>query len=131
MTEICVWAPKPRRVEVRSNGKTLAMHPGDRGWWRGEIDGPDYAFLLDGGDPLPDPRSPWQPEGVHGPSRIVDHALFPWTDRNWQAPPLASAIVYELHIGTFTPAGTFESAIEKLDYLKSLGITHVELMPVQ
>jgi maltooligosyltrehalose trehalohydrolase len=92
--------------------------------------GTGYAFVIDGGEPLPDPRSLWQSHGVHGPSRVLDHAAFPWTDKRWQPGPLASAVLYELHVGTFTPAGTFEAAIERLDHLVDLGITHVELMPV-
>ncbi len=131
MNSIRVWAPKPSRVEIRANGTLYPMRREPNGWWTGEIDGVDYSFLLDGGPPLPDPRSSWQPEGVHGPSRLVDHSEFQWTDQRWQAPPLSSAIVYEMHIGTFTPEGTFESATAKLDYIKSLGVTHVQLMPVQ
>ena len=104
------------------------------GWWSAEIvgiaPGTDYAFVLDGGDPLPDPRSPWQPAGPHGPSRTVD-ASFPWTDHGWQAPPLSSAVIYELHTGTFSPEGTFAGAQARLDHLAGLGVTHVELMPVQ
>jgi len=79
---------------------------------------------------LADPRSPWQPRGISGPSVTVDHGAFSWTDRHWQAAPLSAAIIYELHIGTFTAEGTFQAAIEKLDYLAHLGITHIELMPV-
>src|SRR6202000_2324467 len=75
-------------------------------------------------------RSPSQPNGVHKLSRMVDHNQFVWTDKTWQAPPLAAALIYELHLGTFTAKGTFLSAIEKLDHLVTLGITHVELMPV-
>jgi maltooligosyltrehalose trehalohydrolase len=112
----------------------LPMTPEPDGWWRCDapdaVHGTDYTFVLDGGDPLPDPRSPWQPYGVHGPSRVVDHSRFSWSDSGWRAPPLSSGVVYELHIGTFTPQGTFDSAIARLDYLKQLGITHVELMPV-
>ncbi len=67
--------------------------------------GTDYAFVLDGGEPLPDPRSPWQPYGIHGPCRLVDHTAFPWRDASWRAGPLASAVIYELYVGTFTPAG--------------------------
>src|SRR5258708_11942460 len=92
--------------------------------------GNDYGFILDGKGPFPDPRSPWQPDGVHGLSRLVDHDDFKWTDKKFQAPPLASAIIYELHVGTFTPEGTFESAIKKLGHLVKLGVTHVEVMPV-
>jgi maltooligosyltrehalose trehalohydrolase len=104
------------------------------GWWRGDgpaTPGVDYAFLLDDGDPLPDPRSPWQPHGVHGASRFYDHSAFRWSDQNWRAPPLSSALIYELHIGTFTQEGTFDSAISRLDHLLELGVTHVELLPVQ
>jgi maltooligosyltrehalose trehalohydrolase len=104
------------------------------GWWAREIEaagaGTDYRFALDGGNALPDPRSGWQPFGVHGPSRVVDHSRFHWTDECWQARPLSGAIVYELHVGTFTHAGTFSGAAGCLDYLVALGITHVELMPV-
>jgi maltooligosyltrehalose trehalohydrolase len=90
----------------------------------------DYQFVLEDGNAYPDPRSPWQPLGVHGPSRSLDHSRFAWTDQRWQAPPLSEAIIYELHIGTFTPEGTFVAAIEKLDDLAALGITHIEIMPV-
>ena len=87
-------------------------------------------FSVDGGEGTPDPRSAFQPHGVHGPSQLIDHARFQWTDERWQARPLSSAIVYELHIGTFTPEGTFAGAVRRLDYLVELGVTHVELMPV-
>jgi maltooligosyltrehalose trehalohydrolase len=109
--------------------------PDERGYWRVEVDeakpGCSYGFLVDG-DPkaYPDPRSMWQPDGVHGLSRVYDSGAFDWTDAGFQALPLASAVIYELHIGTFTPEGTLDSAIGKLDYLRALGITHVELMPV-
>ncbi|MDQ4068615.1 MAG: malto-oligosyltrehalose trehalohydrolase, partial [Actinomycetota bacterium] len=85
----------------------------------------------DGGDPRPDPRSPWQPEGVHGPSRLVDHSAFAWTDDGWDGGvPLAQAVVYELHVDTFSPDETYDGAIPYLDHLVDLGITHVELLPV-
>jgi maltooligosyltrehalose trehalohydrolase len=134
MTTFRVWAPKAKRVEVEIYGERHGMTAEEGGWWRAEIalavTNTDYAFALDGGQPLPDPRSAWQPHGVNGISRAVDHGAFPWTDRYWQARPLSSALFYELHIGTFTTEGTFEAAIEKLDHLVRLGITHVELMPV-
>ncbi len=95
------------------------------GWWytpdRQARAGEDYTFAIDDGDDLPDPRSGWQPDGVHGPSRIVDHSAFAWTDEEFQARPLSAALIYELHIGTFTPEGTFDSAIARLDHLKALG----------
>jgi maltooligosyltrehalose trehalohydrolase len=109
------------------------MRAAGRGWW--ELDaaaaaGADYGFRLDGGDPLPDPRSRSQPNGVHGLSRLVDHSAFRWTDAGWRGLPLAGAVLYELHIGTFTPGATFESATERLDHLVELGVDAVELMPV-
>jgi maltooligosyltrehalose trehalohydrolase len=109
------------------------MQRTDDDWWHARIElppGTDYAFSLDGGPPLPDPRSRWQPHGVHGPSRTVDHAAFGWTDAGWQAPALADSIIYEAHVGTFTPRGTFEAAIERLPALAELGVTHLELLPV-
>jgi len=129
-----VWAPIPNEVELALGGTCLPMTHRADGWWTAEVEsaapGSDYGYVLDGEGPFPDPRSPWQPQGVHGLSRLVDHNSFTWTDSGFRAKPLASAIVYELHIGTFTPQGTFEAAIEKLDHLAALGITHVELMPV-
>jgi maltooligosyltrehalose trehalohydrolase len=134
MISFSVWAPKAKRVEVETRGERLRMTAAENGWWSTEPFSAqrdtDYAFVLDGGEPLPDPRSPWQPHGIKGPSRVVDHGEFPWTDRRWQAGPLSAAVLYEIHIGTFTPEGTFGAAIEKLDELVQLGITHVELMPI-
>jgi maltooligosyltrehalose trehalohydrolase len=117
---------------LRIDDLDFPMTRNDRDWW--EVDyaappGARYQYVLEG-DPLPDPRSAWQPQGVHGPSATVDHAAFPWTDRGWQAPPFASAVIYELHIGTFTPQGTFDSAIPRLEDLIELGVTHIEIMPV-
>jgi maltooligosyltrehalose trehalohydrolase len=130
-----VWAPIPKKVAVQIGEKKYEMEQGEhRGWWSVSVadagPGTDYFFVLDDGKPVPDPRSAFQPQGVNGPSRVVDQSAFSWTDENWQAKPLASALIYELHIGTFTPQGTFLSAIEKLDYLVELGITHLEIMPV-
>ncbi|MBV9611462.1 MAG: malto-oligosyltrehalose trehalohydrolase [Acidobacteriaceae bacterium] len=129
-----VWAPNAHNVDVRIDHASFPMQRATRGWWNCQVEsagpGTNYFFAVDGGEPTPDPRSNWQPHGVHGPSRVIDHSSFRWTDQNWQPRPLASAVLYELHIGTFTPAGTFRSAIERLDHLVDLGITHVELMPV-
>jgi maltooligosyltrehalose trehalohydrolase len=132
-----VWAPDARTMDVKIGEQKFSLTKGHRGWWSGSVDiaGPntDYLFIIDGQEPgVPDPRSPWQPNGVHGPSRIFDPAEFSdiWTDAEWQAPPFESAIFYELHIGTFTPEGTLEAAESRLAYLRELGISHVQLMPV-
>jgi maltooligosyltrehalose trehalohydrolase len=131
MSTFEVWAPKAKTVALKTGCVRIAMNQLPRGFWRLDTqDVEEYSFVIDGGKPLPDPRSRWQPYGVHGPSRVPDHSHFQWTDNGWQAPPLASAIVYELHIGTFTPEGTFLAAIQKLDHLKTLGVTHIDLMPV-
>ncbi|HEX9969988.1 MAG TPA: malto-oligosyltrehalose trehalohydrolase, partial [Acidimicrobiales bacterium] len=131
-----VWAPAATRVEVEVGGARVPMAPvpGRPGRWAAEVEdagpGVAYAFVLDGGEPVPDPRSPSQPEGVFGPSVVVDHTAFPWTDTGWRGIHLPSAVLYELHVGTFTPEGTFEAVIEKLDHLVDLGVTAVELLPV-
>ncbi|HXR76968.1 MAG TPA: malto-oligosyltrehalose trehalohydrolase [Bryobacteraceae bacterium] len=130
-----VWAPRAGNVRVKLADRLHSLERDEDDWWRLKIEqarpGDDYAFVLnESSTALPDPRSAFQPFGVHGPSRIVDHNAFRWTDQGWQAPPLSSAAVYELHIGTFTSEGTFESAIERLAHLVDLGVTHVEIMPV-
>lgn len=134
MHTFCVWAPRPQNVEVQVGAERHPMTAQPDGWWSAEIAsakaGDIYGFILDGNGPFPDPRSPSQPNGVHHLSQLTDPNSYGWEDDNWQPPPLASAIIYELHIGTFTPAGTFISAIEKLDHLIALGVTHLELMPV-
>jgi maltooligosyltrehalose trehalohydrolase len=128
------WAPKAGVVELELGGRRRAMTPVGDGWWepagRAPEHGEDYAFVLDGEGPFPDPRSPWQPAGVHGPSRWLDHGRFPWSDHGWRPPPLESGLVYELHVGTFTPEGTFDAVIARLDHLRELGVSHLELMPV-
>ena len=105
-----VWAPRAKRVELDIRSKRQPMRAGKDGWWFVEVSSAgantEYGFALDGGGPLADPRSPWQPWGISGPSVTVDHGGFSWTDRHWQAAPLSAAIIYELHIGTFTAEGT-------------------------
>ena len=105
-----------------------------QGWWSATVPGvvsdARYGFRLDGGDLLADPRSPRQPDGPTGLSQCYDHAAFKWTDVNWHGLPLAGAVLYELHVGTFTPEATFDAAIERLDHLARLGIDAIELMPV-
>ena len=136
MHEFKVWAPNAPKIGVKIGATTYSMNgPSEHGWWsasvREAVVGTDYGFVM-GDDPKawPDPRSEWQPEGVHGLSRVYDQKAFAWSDKDWNAPALSHAVIYELHVGTFTPEGTFDSAIEKLGYLVELGITHVELMPV-
>ena len=134
MTAFRVWALRAGTVDLAISGRNLPMRAAGGGWF--EVSDPEvqpgdrYRFVLDGGDALPDPRSMWQPEGVHGPSAVVDHAGFPWTDGAWRGMPLASAVLYELHVGTFTPEGTFDAAIARLPHLVDLGVTAVSLMPV-
>src|SRR5499425_1356097 len=99
------------------------------GWWRAEVaaagDGTDYAFRLDGGHPLPDPRSPRQPYGINGASRTYDHSAFTWTDRGWRGGPLHGSVIYEMHVGTFTSEGTLDAAIGQLGHLADLGVDTV------
>jgi maltooligosyltrehalose trehalohydrolase len=144
MTIFEVWAPRAERVEVevgppdRAVRHALSAVPGRAGWWRADVPGAghgaDYGFHLGhaaGADgPLPDPRSRWQPYGVHGRSRVYEHDRFSWHDDGWHGRPLPGAVLYELHIGTFTPAGTFDAAIERLGHLISLGVDVVELLPL-
>ncbi|NYF79405.1 malto-oligosyltrehalose trehalohydrolase [Granulicella arctica] len=136
MHEFEVWAPNAKRISVKVGDAVHAMSgPDVRGNWKVSIAdaeyGMDYAFLLDDDmTPYPDPRSAWQPHGVHSASRLYDQHAFAWSDERWQGPPLTGAVIYELHIGTFTSEGTFDAAIGRLDYLFDLGITHIEIMPV-
>ena len=134
MTEFRVWAPKPELVRLDIDGVVHEMRHSDDGWWHTTVEtAPDarYGYLLDD-DPtvLPDPRSPRQPDGVHERSQLWDPATAAWTDGDWAGRPVGGAVIYELHVGAFTPAGTFDSAIERLDYLVDLGVDFVELMPV-
>ncbi|MEZ0353435.1 malto-oligosyltrehalose trehalohydrolase [Mycobacterium sp. pR1184] len=133
MADFRVWAPKPAQVRLDVDGAVHAMTRTQDGWWHATVDAPPdarYGFLLDD-DPkvLPDPRSPRQPDGVHERSQLWEPS-HPWTDGDWAGRSVEGAVIYELHIGTFTVAGTFDAAIEKLDYLVDLGIDFVELMPV-
>jgi maltooligosyltrehalose trehalohydrolase len=136
MHTFAVWAPGATNVAVKVNESPRPMRgPDEGGWWRLEVDaagpGTEYGFRVDDEQTIfPDPRSQWQPHGVHGASRVYDQSAFAWTDRGFQPAPLSSAVIYELHIGTFTPEGTLDGAIAKLDDLVDLGITHVQLMPV-
>ncbi|MGW8527925.1 malto-oligosyltrehalose trehalohydrolase [Nocardiopsis sp. NPDC055824] len=148
--DFAVWAPRLERVRLSvapgagaggpggspaPGARVVPMERGADGWWRARVEGAgpgtEYAYLLeDDPTPLPDPRSQDQPHGVHGPSRVHDHAAFGWTDASWTGRALPGAVVYELHVGTFTPEGTLTAAVDRLDHLVDLGVTHVELMPV-
>src|SRR5579871_768128 len=129
-----VWAPRPRSVEVEVDGRRRAMARGDGGVWEGFVAGAAagarYFFLLDGERRRPDPFSRAQPDGVHGSSQIVDPRAFDWSDADWRTPPLADAILYELHVGAFSPAGTFDGVAERLDEIAASGANAIELMPV-
>lgn len=128
-----VWAPCAKSIELVLACGAKPMQSDERGWWRLETDAPAgtrYQFRVDGNGPFPDPRSPWQPDGVHGPSMTIDHDQFRWRDEDFRPVALDQAVIYELHIGTFTPEGTYAAAIERLGHLRDLGVTHVELMPL-
>jgi maltooligosyltrehalose trehalohydrolase len=145
--DFAVWAPLPESVElwtrpVGSDGpgevSRVPMERDEEGWWRpaspvpgageGEL---DYGYVLDGSDTVvADPRSQRQPEGVHGWSRTYDATAFGWTDDKWTGRQLAGGVIYEMHVGTFTPEGTLDAAIGKLDHLVGLGVDFVEVMPV-
>ena len=131
MSTIAVWAPLATSVELEiADGSHRPMHSGDGGWWTDESDyRGQYRIVVDG-LAVADPRSADQPEGVDGPSATVDHAAFAWTDSEWTGSQLADAVIYELHVPTFSKPGTFDGAIEHLDELVDLGVTAVELMPV-
>jgi len=135
VTDFEVWAPERDRVRVDVAGEVHELSPVGAGWWRVSVPtagpGTDYAYLLDGDPtPLPDPRSRRQRSGVHGPSQVYRPEAFAWTDHSWTGRALPGSVIYELHIGTFTPAGTFDAAIERLDHLVQLGVDLVEVLPV-
>ncbi len=129
-----VWAPSARRVGALVDGERVELATTGDGWWTATVTlshGSDYGFLLDDDTtPLPDPRSRWQPEGVHGASRAYDHDRFEWTDDAWRGVALPGSLFYELHIGTFTSEGTLDAVLPRLDHLVELGVDVVELMPV-
>jgi maltooligosyltrehalose trehalohydrolase len=134
MTMFEVWAPAARWVGVDVAGARRPMERAQNGWWRLDVPdaghGTDYSYVVDDGDPLPDPRSRWQPYGVHRASRVYDHRQFSWSDSGWLGRPLPGGVLYEMHVGTFTREGTFDGAVARLDHLVRLGVTHVEVMPV-
>ncbi|MFT3876047.1 MAG: malto-oligosyltrehalose trehalohydrolase [Propioniciclava sp.] len=134
-----VWAPLASSVHAvlvpsRPGTDGLTEHPltpdGD-GYWSIDLPvGTDYLLSVDGGEPRPDPRSAWQPFGVHGPSRVFDSAAYAWADVDWPGRDVLGGVFYELHVGTFTPEGTLDAAIGRLGHLVELGIDTIELMPL-
>jgi maltooligosyltrehalose trehalohydrolase len=129
-----VWVPSAKSVELVTPSRRVAFAVDGKGYWQGEVDEADvrsgYQYSIDGGKPLPDPRSRWQPEGVHGPSHVLAPPRAAPPAVRFRPTALRDAVIYELHVGTFTPAGTYAAARERLGYLADLGITHVELMPL-
>jgi maltooligosyltrehalose trehalohydrolase len=132
-TEVRVWAPAADRVDVRAAGADHPLALAGYGVWEAAIDslapGDDYWIVLDG-TPWPDPATRWQPEGMRGPSRVLDTGEFAWSDGDWRPPAMADLVAYELHVGTFSAEGTFEGAIPHLAALRELGVNAIELMPV-
>jgi maltooligosyltrehalose trehalohydrolase len=135
---VAVWAPLAKSVELVTPQRRFALHE-EAGYWRNDVEAAalehGYRYSIDGGEPLPDPRSQWQPDGVHGSSRIID-----WSSPDaararsgsagFEPTALGDAVIYELHVGTFTPDGTFDGVVKHLDELAALGVTAIELMPV-
>ncbi|SFV28477.1 maltooligosyltrehalose trehalohydrolase [Devosia crocina] len=135
-TRFKIWAPKCKTMQLRIKGrrKLIDLEAVDDGWHRLDVDGVKagdlYKFVLPDGQEIPDPASRHQPNGIHDFSEVIDPRSFEWTDRDWKGRPWEETVIYELHIGTFTPEGTFAAAIGKLDYLVDLGITAIQIMPI-
>jgi maltooligosyltrehalose trehalohydrolase len=134
-----LWTPAAMRVALvlespSGTGRVLPLEKGADGWVdfiTGEAHaGSRYRFSLDGGTLVPDPASRRNPQGVHGPSEVVDPEVFEWTDEEWRPPPWPQSVLYELHVGTFTPEGTFAGVAGRLEHLQRLGVTAIELMPI-
>ncbi len=132
-----VWAPELKEVAVQilsPEKRLLPMEQNEWGYWQVTAEGIEpgtlYFYKLEGATERPDPASHLQPEGVHGPSQVVDHSAMSWNDTQWSGIPLEATIMYELHVGTFTPEGTFEAIIPRLSELYELGVNAIEIMPV-
>jgi maltooligosyltrehalose trehalohydrolase len=135
--QFTVWAPLCQQVAVKlvaPSQRLLPMQPLDYGYWQVTADGIEsgsrYVYQLDGELERPDVASHWQPDGVHKPSAVVNQQTFQWTDQGWNGVPLAEMILYELHVGTFTPEGTFDAIVPRLARLRELGVNAIEMMPV-
>lgn len=139
-THFRVWAPERRRVDVvlenadREVVRVIPLEREDRGYFAGAVedaaDGALYRYRLDMGERFPDPASRFQPQGPHGPSSVIEPGRFRWTDDAWRGPSLTDAVLYEMHVGTFTREGTWAAAARELGSLVELGVTVIEVMPV-
>src|ERR1700750_2676627 len=129
-----IWAPKAKTLEVGIAGNFQRLELEPDGYFSGSVDakaGTNYQFRLNGeGNLYPDPASRFQPEGPHGPSRIIDPTQFKWTDQPWKGIKMPGQVIYEMHVGTFTPEGTWRAATKELAELKRIGITVIEMMPI-
>src|SRR3984957_9521852 len=133
-----LWAPALHQVEIFFAGgkasKPIPLERREQGWFELTTDAAEpgtlYYFRIDGEREVPDPASRFQPRDVHGPSEVIDPQSFAWHDAEWRGRPWEEAVIYELHVGAFTPSGKFSSVRTRLDYLAELGITAIELMPV-
>jgi maltooligosyltrehalose trehalohydrolase len=132
--EVCLFAPLAASASLIVNGRKVELSGSGEGYWQLSTSalqlGDRYYFAINEGDPFPDPASLSQPDGVHEASEAIDLKSFKWTDQNWKNPQLADYIIYELHTGCFTEEGDFVSIIPKLDHIRELGITAIEIMPV-
>ena len=136
LVQFRIWAPAANQVTLCLDGErstSLPFNPTQDGWFEITTEqatvGTKYSFQING-TKVPDPASRFQPGDVHGPSEVINPAAFDWTDSEWRGRPWEEAVIYELHVGTFTPEGTFRALEQKLDYLRDLGVTAIELMPV-
>jgi maltooligosyltrehalose trehalohydrolase len=131
-TQFRVWAPRPERIALRAGGRDHELADAGYGVREAVLPvaaGEDYVYVVNGYE-VPDPCSRWQPAGLRGPSRVLDTGAFEWTDGGFAPPPLPDAVIYELHLGTFTDEGTFDAVIPHLPGLRELGVTAIELLPV-
>ncbi len=129
-----LWAPAAKKVDLVLNEKVLPLEGSDDGFFEKTVPtsqaGDLYRYRIDGGTLVPDPASRFQPQDVHGPSEVVDPSSFEWNDSGWKGRPWNEAVIYELHVGAFTPGGNYRSIIAKIEHLKSTGVTALELMPL-
>ena len=138
LVEFKVWAPQAKSLSVKffnQGMEPLSLQKDNSGYWKGHASpigaGTTYKYVINESLERPDPASRYQPEGVHGPSQVIDPHAFTWTDQNWKGLSLEKYIIYELHVGTFSPESTFDGVIAKLPYLRDqIGVTAIELLPV-